>query len=265
MGPLMRVIQKIQDEGLGTLISRRLRWYENLLKVNNRRVGAIVEFAGDKVRMDGLVYSVKCPLISTRHKSTLFFGLHEIEERALVRRHVPATIPVIEFGGGLGVISCLTNSILRNKSDHIVVEANPQMIPILEENRRRNKAGFKVVNRALAYGADRVELAIDDEFVGSSLHGKDGRRTMSVETTTLAHVLSDLGFAEVGIICDIEGLESDLIQREILSDTRVRYLLAEMHPRILGAEHVRHLMSRLLESGFDLEEKMGDVVFFLRS
>lgn len=261
----MRVIQKIQDEGLFTLISRRFRWYETLLKVNNRRVGAFVEFAGDKVRMDGLVYSVNCPLVSTRHKSTLFFGLHEIEERALVGRHVPATIPVVEFGGGLGVVSCLTNSILRNKSEHVVVEANPQMIPILEENRRRNKAGFKVINKALAYGVDRIELSIDDEFVGSSLYGKDGRRTTSVETTTLANILSALGFAEAGVICDIEGLENDLIPREILPDKRVRYLLVEMHPRILGAERVRHLMGSLLNGGFDLEGKMGDVAFFLRS
>lgn len=260
----MEIIEKIRAKGVYGPLKRRAAWYRGLLMVNNRQVGKLVETFGNKVAMDGLTYSVDCPLISTGHKSTLFFGLHEIEERALAKSFVPPDVPVIEFGGGLGVVSCLINSKLSRPAAHVVIEANPRMAPVLRENARLNGCSFRVINKALAYDADYVNLSIDDEFVGSSVHQIEGAGVIAVETTTLAAVAAEAGFESFGVVCDIEGLESALIEREIVNDRRVKYLLAEMHPKILGEDAVRRLLGRLLDAGFDLKGKMGDVVFFAR-
>src|SRR6478672_7510688 len=91
--------------------------------------------------MDGLSYSVE-PLSSTL-RYTISKGRHEQPERDLVRRWLPSDAPVVEFGGGMGVVSCLTN-------------------------RNLNDCRFNVVNKALGYGQETITLDVDPDFVGSS-------------------------------------------------------------------------------------------------
>jgi predicted O-methyltransferase YrrM len=43
---------------------------------------------------------------------------------------------VLELGGCLGVVSCSINTLLRDPSRHVVVEANPKLLAYLYENRR---------------------------------------------------------------------------------------------------------------------------------
>lgn len=245
-------------------IKRRLGWYKSRFQVNNPVVGRTVELLGNRVRIDGLTYSVECPYISTGHKSTLAFGLHEIEERALVRRWLPPDVPVIEIGGGLGVVSCLLNRKLKRPHDHVVVEANPVMAEILERNRDLNGCGFRVVNKALAYDCVAIDLSLDREFVGSSTFGSAGS-TVRVPATTISEIVDDVGFEHFGIVCDIEGAEADLVQRELAAMRgRIPFFMAEMHPATLGAETVTRLEGEIESLGFRLFEKDGDCVFYGR-
>jgi FkbM family methyltransferase len=243
-------------------ITRRLNWYRSRFQINNPVVGRLVELTGNWVRMDGLRYSVATSQISTGHKSTLLFGLHELEERELVRRWIPRDIPVIEFGAGLGVVSCLTNRRLKSPSQHVVVEANPGMIDVLLRNREVNRCRFEVLNCAIAYDADTVSLHFAGEFVGSTVeHSYDG--AITVATTSAAKIMKTYGFEQAGIICDIEGAESAFIERELASlGERIQYILAEMHPKILGAGAVDELICRLNEFGFEKRDQIGDCVFF---
>jgi FkbM family methyltransferase len=244
---------------------RRLNWYKARLQVNNRAVGRIVELTGNRVRMDGLTFSVDCPQISTEHKSTLVFGLHEMEERKLIKRWLPGHVPVLEFGGGIGVVSCLVNSKLANPNRHIVLEANPEMIAILYRNREINRAKFKIINRAIAYGCDYIDLNIDSEFVGSSVLGASTGKAIKVRATNISSLLEEANFADVGIVCDIEGAENDIINSEIPAlKERIKYFMIEMHTRILGEHAVRKLLDKLCALGFTLKEQIGDNVFFVR-
>jgi len=91
-----------------------------MIRINNRTVGRLVELSGNRIRIGGLKFSVDSPGIDTAHKSTLFFGLHEIDERALVERWLPKSLPVVEFGGGLGVVSCMANRLLERPVRSVV-------------------------------------------------------------------------------------------------------------------------------------------------
>lgn len=252
-------------QAIAQKVQRRLGWYKSRFQVNNPVVGRAVELFGDRVRMDGLVYSVATPQITRGHKSTLAFGLHEMEERELIRKWLPSDLPVIEFGGGLGVVSCLTNRKLSRPDRHVVLEANPAMIPVLEKNRAINGCKFHIINNAIAYGADYIDLNIDSEFVGSTAKAVSFGKTARVRTTNIKALMDQFEFDRAGIVCDIEGAEADVIDRELgpLGD-RIAYIMAEMHPAILGEDMVARLMKDLESMGFALKEQIGDSVFLSR-
>lgn len=226
-------------------------------------VGRAVELFGNRVRMDGLTYSVDCPFVTIGHKSTLAFGLHEIEERELIKRWLPSNVPVIELGGGLGVVSCLVNRTLKDRKNHIVVEANPAMVPVLERNRNINVCGFEIVNKAIAYDQAVVRLNLDRDFVGSTIAGSVASNVAEISTTTIAKLMR---FDVAGIVCDIEGAEAGIIERELPElGRRIQFFMAEMHPSILGEDRVNKLLKDLETLGFRLCEKMGDSVFYVRT
>ncbi len=263
---LARSWKTLRKDGLRASLSRRLRWYSDRIRVNNPVVGRIVELLGYRVRLDGLIFSVDTPMITRPHKSTLVFGLHEMEERELVKRWLPPDLPVLEFGGGLGVVSCLVNRRVKDPTRHIVVEANPAMVPVLRSNRDRNGCKFTIINKAVAYGRDEVELAVDSEFVGSRVGGATSTSSVAVRTTTARALLDEAGFDQAALICDIEGTEADLVSQEI--DTlahRVRFIMAELHPAVIGDEATERLQESLRSVGFALREQIGDCVVYTRA
>jgi FkbM family methyltransferase len=251
-------IGKLRKDGPRAIIQRRLKWYRDRVK------GTLVALKGNRVYFDDMVYSVE-PFSSTL-KCAIAAGNFEEPERALVKRWLPSDLPVVEFGGGMGVVSCLANRKLSDAKRHVVVEANPAMIPLLSFNRDLNGCQFAVVNRALAYDTDTIRIDIDPDFVGSSVFevpGKNGEAT--VATTTLADIMEEYGFEQCGVVCDIEGLEVDLVERELpLLGGRVRYFLAETHPFITGRESTDRLLSTLRTLGFSEKERIGICVFYSR-
>lgn len=257
--------RRVADKGVWDIVSRRYSWYKSRFQFNNPIVGRIVELFGDRVRVDGMTFSVDCPQLSRGHKSTLAFGLYEVEERLLITRWVPRDLPVLEFGGGLGVSSCILNRKLANPSRHVVVEANPEIIALLKYNRAINDCKFEVINKAIAYDCDYVDLKFGTDFVENSIFGPPVSRTTRVQATTVCSLLADTNFDRAGVVCDIEGAEEDIITRDlpVLGD-RIKFFMAEMHPQILGRDAVEKLMNRLIGLGFTLKEQIGDSVYFVR-
>ena len=219
-----RYIGKLRAEGLGAILRRRYLWYRD------RTVGRLVELSGNRIRIGGLKFSVDSPGIDTVDKSTLFFGPHQLDERALVERWLPKNLPVVEFGGGLGVVSCMANRLLERPDRHVVVEANPFLLDLLATNRNLNRCSFQILNRVLTYGAEMAEFSLDSSFVSSRVGGSSGSM-VSVPTTSLERILNEAGFEQCSVVCDIEGAEIQLVEHEIdVIRRRAPFLLIELHP-----------------------------------
>ena len=106
------------------LVAALARWLDRSGLHGRSVIGRLVEVCGDRVTLEGLTFSVDNPLITTREKGLLYLGLHESREIALVHQHLLAELPVIELGGGIGVVSCIINRKLAHPRDHIVLEAS---------------------------------------------------------------------------------------------------------------------------------------------
>ena len=188
-------------------------------------------------------------------------GTYEGQERSASRRYIRPDIPVVEFGGSLGVVSCLLNRRLRNPGHHVVVEANPETLPLLMENRERNRCKFEVLHAAVGQG-DTVRIYIGNgALAASSVSTSD--RSVEVSAITLEEILRSRGFVRCALVCDIEGAEINLIRSELETfQSRVEVFIVEFHPRINGPEPVEDARRLLHDRGFEeLWHELNVVVF----
>jgi FkbM family methyltransferase len=244
-----RYRNKLRQKGLVAIVRDRLRWYRLRFEMDNWLIGKAVELTGNRVRMYGQTFSVGNPLVSTRHKSTLFFGRYEVEEITLARRYLEPGRPLVELGGSIGVVACVTNRLLSRPDRHVVVEASPVLLPILEANRAMNGCKFAIEHAALAYGTDGLDFPVKGHF----LHGRVGGpgKTARVQAVTLGTLLKKYDFETINLVSDIEGAEIDLIEHEpeVLRG-RVKTLVMETHACYVGEDRVSAMLAELARLGF---------------
>jgi FkbM family methyltransferase len=189
----------------------------------------------------------------------LLGGSYEVQEQRALRLLDPE-LPLIELGGGFGVLACLANKRLKRPSDHVIVEANPHLLPILERHRELNGCRFEVLHRAIGYDADVATFFVCGNPLASSCV-RPSPRPVQVETTTLTRVAER--FDRMNVICDIEGAERQLVERESSVWERVQALVLELHEQVIGKAAVESTVGALQhQRGFRLLERTNDVAIF---
>jgi FkbM family methyltransferase len=74
----------------------------------------------------------------------------EIPEQLMTAKHILPDDCVLELGGSIGRNSCVINSILTDKTKHVVIEPSKAELNILLKNRESNNLGFQVENSAIS-------------------------------------------------------------------------------------------------------------------
>jgi FkbM family methyltransferase len=213
---------------------------------NNPVAGLIHFFFFRDYSVDGCLFKIPPKLVSIGFRSRFLFNVYEKQERESIRRYVNASDRVLELGGCIGVVSCLTNKLLSDKSAHVVVEANPNLIPALFTNRNINGCGFVVENCMVGEGRSST-FYLHDLIVGGSAD-----RVTENETTIVNRSFCELvdkhGRFNV-IIIDIEGGEHAFFieNQELLGD--IDTIIIEQHVKIIGEEKVSQIRSLFEQSG----------------
>ena len=198
-------------------------------------------------------------------KLELLTGRYERPERDAARRHIRAEWPVVELGGCIGVVACITNKLLKHAEAHVVLEANPLAIPYLKSNRDSNHCSFKILNRALAYGSETVTFQPTLNFWGNSLGHNGGQPPVTVPAIQLGQILHDEGFEKYALICDIEGYEFELVMQEPDALSKAALIILEVHPHMIGEDKVKTLLSKLADMGFKTIDQSALVVVLSRT
>jgi serine acetyltransferase len=86
------------------------------------------------------------------HAGIQFVGelFMEVPEQIMVLRHLRDDDCVLELGGSIGRCSCIINSIISHKSNHVVVEPSKRELDILIKNRDSNVFQFQIENAAIS-------------------------------------------------------------------------------------------------------------------
>jgi FkbM family methyltransferase len=143
-----------------------------------------------------------------------------------------------ELGGGVGFVSTLAARIVRDPSRVHVYEANPELIPTIERTWAANGVGGSVYNCMLGTGKGEHKFYVSQAFWASSGQIDYGRsRVIMVPQRDF---LKQLEFKEATfVLMNIEGGEGELLIRTL--PARVRVVVAEFHPRIIGQATVEAL------------------------
>lgn len=202
-------------------------------------------------------------------KVSLLKQKYERFERHAVLHYIRPEYPVVELGACIGVVSCVTNRILKNPVSHVVVEANPRVIPILESNRKSNQCEFEILNRAVAYGLESVTFSPSSDFRGTSLRQNTCHSfeipSVTVATTGLGEIIAQRRYGCFTLICDIEGHEYELVRHESHILESVDTLILETHARLIGEAKHNEMMKRLEELGFQTIDQDSFVVVMRRT
>jgi len=251
------VASAFKDRYLNNWIGRGVNWC----------YGKALEMRGNAIEIEGCSFSLDSPAITTESKGKFMFDQYERPEREAVRRFVDPGLPVVEFGGSIGVVSCLTNRKLRDPRRHVVVEANPELVPLLLRNRDRNRCRFTVLARLVAYGRKEAPFyANSANFVIGSATAREAGPCVdvsNVETINLRSILEQECFDRCTLICDIEGGESELFRHESeIVNERVTTLILEVHEWSIGKERVGELLKRIADLGFETVFSEADTYTF---
>jgi FkbM family methyltransferase len=248
------------SEGLASATRRLRRWWRR----DHAWWGAAIRLARATVWLDGHLFDTSHPLISDAMRTRLWRGTYERSERALLQRWLDSNAPVVELGGGIGVVSTLVNCRLSNPARHVVVEANPGLLPILERQRQLNGASFNVEHAAIDYsGAATTTLNASDGFLAGRV--RNGGPGIAVVTTTLGRVFERHPWTGVTLICDIEGLETDLVEHEgEILERHCRTLVIEVHPEFRTDEARARMFDALQRRGFSVVDNLRKVYVLVR-
>jgi FkbM family methyltransferase len=219
------------------------------------------------VTLDGCTFSLKM-IPNNAMKVSLLKEKYERFERHAVLQYIRPEYPVVELGACIGVVACVTNGALKNPGWHVVVEANPHVIPILQDNRDNNRCEFEILNLALSYDQPSVTFSPSTDFRGTSLRGSANQSfqepSVTVATTELGKIVGQRGYDRFTLICDIEGQEYELVMRESAILNRVDTLILETHARLIGDAKNREMMERLADLGFRTIDQDSYVVVLRR-
>ncbi len=198
----------------------------------------------------------------------LVSGEYESSERQMIKQYLDPESPIIELGGGLGVITCVANSLLKRPRKHIVVEASSDSVLTIKANVARNNCEIEIVNAAIAYGSTSVTFWVNSNLPYSNslaqLHNSS--KQITVPAITLETLFKQHPLTGCTLLCDIEGGEYEMVKNELsLISEHVSCIIIETHPRLKGQAQTEDMLAALVSGGFQIRDTANDVYVLTRS
>jgi FkbM family methyltransferase len=227
------------------------------IDVSKSLAGLCFDAFYERYETDGMVFNIPREQTLRSLRGKFLFDTYELPERTLAKRYLPPTARVLELGGCIGVVSCTINRILTERAAHVVVEANPHLIPVLTQNRHVNGAGFKIEQCVVSRKSSAL-LSIAANMDSSRL----GENGVPIKTMKLEELEHRYGMAFDTLVMDIEGGEAEFITENLHLFPQFDLVMLEFHPVVLGEDRVASLRSLLRASGMSqIDEMRGTEVF----
>ncbi len=246
----MEAIRSFARQTLPERVRKPLGWIAGQVEnwIFRPFFGLVFDLKGGRFHADGCVFEIPSGLTSRSYRSCFLHDDYELDERALIRRFIRADDRVLELGACLGIVSCITNRLLSDRSAHVVVEGNPRLIPAIHRNSALNNCGFLVENCAASNEKEATFYLHPVYVVGGTTERKSSHG-VRVPGRSLGDLTERYGPFSA-LIMDVEGSELSLFKAkpEILNNYRL--VIVELHAWAIGEEGVNQCRELLQVAGF---------------
>lgn len=185
--------------------------------------------------------------LSPLMKNHIRTGRYEVQERRLAQQSLTRDDVILELGGAIGFIGLYCRKVIGVKH-HLSVEANPNTLEQLKRNYALNGLTPHVIHAAAAAEDGEINLDVGGEFWENSIVTKDSSRTIQVPALSLRTLIPMMPASPTALICDIEGAEQFLDFTQL--PTRVKKIIIELHPEIIGRRREAQILAKLYTMGF---------------
>ena len=228
----------------------------NLFKFNTKLLlgGAYFTLLGKKTKkFDGVEILVPYEFTDIWLRGQIQVNFYEKRERRHLKKYLEPESSVLELGGCLGVVSCVTNRLLRHPERHVVVEANPKLVPWIEKNKAHTGSSFTVENCILSNRASN-EFYIGPNILESSTHRK-WQEKITVTGKTVDDLERAHGLKFDTLIMDIEGAELNFLRENRQWLRQLHTVILEIHPgkENLSVEEVAECRAILETAGLQIK------------
>jgi len=224
--------------------------------------GLLFDLKGGQFCVDDCTFVIPRELTTRTYRACFWQGSYEKEERGLIQRWIRPNDSVLELGACLGIVSCVTNKLLAEKSRHVVVEANPLCIPTLRHNKELNQAGFRVEHCAVGKPPEITFYLHPSYIVGGNAQ-RVTNHPVRVPAKALIQLEHESG-PFTALIMDIEGGEQEVLEQSSDLLKQFRILIIELHEFAIGAQGVEKCRDILRTSGLVCVDKSGLTEVWLR-
>ena len=205
------------------------------------------------VECHGIQIPIVRRIVNERLLQSMRRERYERGEVTALRGIVKPTDRVLDIGAGVGLISAIAAQIVGPKNV-VAIEANPEMMPMIEETHRINGvAGINALNGAAVTQptGSPVPFHLQENFWSSTMDPASTDSAGFVRTCMVPEIdLNSLmqEFQPTVLSVDIEGGELSLF--DTLDMSSLRTITLELHPRQYGPAGVAHILATLMSAKF---------------
>lgn len=177
---------------------------------------------------NGIKIHVPLELTDYKFRGRFILGTYEQEEATYLSRFLKPGDCILELGACLGYVSCMSNKMLEDLQKHVVLEANPSLIPYIARNREENGCGFHIENTIISK-ANTNTFYIHDLIVGGSQKRKTAHK-IEVDGKSIPQLEKKYALNFNVLIMDIEGGELEFLRNHKEELRGIERVFMEIHP-----------------------------------
>lgn len=203
-------------------------------------------FGRKTTRLDGLTVTCDPALIPRSVVTALVKGSYEAPERLLVVDAIRPGDRVVEIGTGVGVVSLLCNR-LAGAGNVLSFEANAALEPAIRANFALNGMQPRIRFKAVTVDGAPISFFRNDNIVSSSVYDRGLQAEKVVVPSEALDAVLQTEDSSV-LVIDVEGAELALLSCDGVS--RLREIIVETHPHIVGEAETAAMVAGLVARGF---------------
>lgn len=263
----------IRSQSIKSVIPLQVRavlrtWYNCIWlsrRYNSYPFGAWWSMWNRRYKTENMSFALPFTKMPISFRSRFYFDAYEVGERTLAKSYLEEQDSIFELGGCIGIVSCVCNKLLKDPSRHVVVEANPELIPWIAENKMINDAKFQI-EQGLLSRSSNGDFHIHKLIVSGSAD-LEGGRLVKVPVFSIEKLCEKYSFSPTVLVMDIEGGEISFLDENfewLNQQATVKKLIVEVHPFIVGQHAIDRFHDQLKELGFVKKDNIGTVEAWIR-